>query len=480
MMAAESDVQSEIEVLQSIYLDELLVKRREDGGWEVSLVLYPSTAEDAVSQFVRLTLTLSLDQQYPLSPPDISIQNPRGLSDDKLSSVQKCLQVEAQSCLGSPVLYQLIEKAKEILTESNIPHGNCVICLYDFKEGETFTKTSCYHYFHSHCLGRYVRHSERELRRREKELEEDKTRDRTDCQDLTVVCPVCRETLTYDVDQLLSSPAPKLPETDEVAIGSDFQQKWCELQKLLERQRSKGGVIDPEVESNRFLIHINETPPVSENGFLEEDVPPAPPTSSASNAPPDDGVRADRFVPGFSHYRGAQGQRRQHQPRGQRRGGRSRHPHWRATPVAEHLDKLSLSSDGTEGPAKTKSQGNRGQPVQSNPESCQPKTGSSEVCSVEQDSLGDPPSSQPGLETEPPKDAVDSAGCHGRRGRRRGPCQPAPHTGAPGPARYYWDGRASRNRGGAGGLCSRGGGQRQGHGRDFQQKVVDRGREEVL
>lgn len=31
--------------------------------WEVSLVLYPSTAEDSVSQFVRLTLTLTLDLQ---------------------------------------------------------------------------------------------------------------------------------------------------------------------------------------------------------------------------------------------------------------------------------------------------------------------------------------------------------------------------------------------------------------------------------
>lgn len=45
---------------------------------------------------------------------------------------------------------------------------------------------------------------------------------------------------------------------DKAATGSDFQQKWFELQKLLERQRAKGGVIDPEVESNRFLIHINE------------------------------------------------------------------------------------------------------------------------------------------------------------------------------------------------------------------------------
>ncbi|XP_016124541.1 E3 ubiquitin-protein ligase RNF25-like isoform X2 [Sinocyclocheilus grahami] len=207
-MAAECAVLSEIEVLQSIYLDELSVDQRDAGGWTVSLVLYPSTAEDSLSQFVRLTLTMDLDSQYPYSSPCISIHNPRGLSDDKLLSLQRSLQMEAESCIGTPVLYQLIERAKEILTESNIPHGNCVICLYGFKEGEVFTKTSCYHYFHSHCLGRYITHSEMELKARERELEEDKTRDRTEEEELAVVCPVCREPLTYDLDALLSSPAP--------------------------------------------------------------------------------------------------------------------------------------------------------------------------------------------------------------------------------------------------------------------------------
>ncbi|KAM6957786.1 E3 ubiquitin-protein ligase RNF25, partial [Aplochiton taeniatus] len=261
---AECDVLSEIEVLQSIYLDELRVTRRDDGGLEVSLVLYPSTAQDSVSQFVRLTLTLTLDLQYPISAPSISIHNPRGLSDDKLSSVQKSLETEAESCLGSPVLYQLIEKAKEILTESNIPHGNCVICLHGFKEGEVFTKTSCYHYFHSHCLGRYISHSETELREREKELQEDKTRDGTK-DDLSVVCPVCREALSYDVNQLLCAPPPSLPKLEETVIGAAFRRKWSKLQKLLERQKANGGIIDPDEESNRFLIHVNTAPSDAEN-----------------------------------------------------------------------------------------------------------------------------------------------------------------------------------------------------------------------
>lgn len=55
-----------------------------------------------------------------------------------------------------------------------------MLCCFFVQEGEAFTKTSCYHYFHCHCLGRYVSHSESELRQREKELEEDKTRDWTD------------------------------------------------------------------------------------------------------------------------------------------------------------------------------------------------------------------------------------------------------------------------------------------------------------
>ncbi|KAG7267935.1 hypothetical protein CRUP_017001, partial [Coryphaenoides rupestris] len=348
-MATEYDVLSEIEVLQSIYVDELHVANTCD-GWEVSLVLYPSTAEDSVSQFVRLTLKLTLDQQYPISPPSISIHNPRGLSDDMLSSVRSCLQTEAESCLGSPVLYQLIEKGKEILTESNIPHGNCVICLYGFKEGEAFTKTSCYHYFHSHCLGRYVTHSEEEVRRREKEQEQDKTRHRADHQqELAVVCPVCREPLTYDAGELLSSPAPLFPK-EGAEVGTDFRQKWRELQEILERQRAKGGIIDPDVESNRFLIHINEVPSEGENGDRDMIVPPGQEAPLAAAPPPDDGVRnqADQSRPAAPWpCRGGMGHRRQGPFKGpHRRGGRGRpHPPGRPSHPTEALNELRLSSD---------------------------------------------------------------------------------------------------------------------------------------
>lgn len=48
---------------------------------------------------------------------------------------------------------------------------------------------------------------------------------------------------------------------DDAVISGEFKKKWAALQKVLERQKEKGGVIDPEAESNRFLIHINEVNP---------------------------------------------------------------------------------------------------------------------------------------------------------------------------------------------------------------------------
>ncbi|XP_053706702.1 E3 ubiquitin-protein ligase RNF25 [Synchiropus splendidus] len=455
-MAAESDIVSEIEVLQSIYLDELVVVRGADGSWGVRLDLYPSTAEDSVSQFVRLTLNLDLSQQYPWSPPRISIQNPRGLSDDMLSSVQTVLQQEAESSLGSPVLYQLIEKAKEFLTESNIPHGNCVICLYGFKQGESFTKTSCYHHFHSHCLGRYARFSESEMRRREKELQEDKTRETSQLQDLSVVCPVCRETLVYDVDQLLSSPPPQQQEADVPAMQSAFQQKWVELQKVLDRQRAKGGIIDPEEESNRFLIHINEAPAPTEDrdGYLTR-IPSAPTT--ANDLPVQTERLAELFVSQLSHCREP---RQEHsQSRGARREGRARPHRGRTHAARERCEKLDPASDGT---MKTRhvTPGNSRHMIPDE--------------APERSSSGFQPS---GLDSERLREPED-------RGRRRGPHHPAPRPGIPGSA--HWDGRAGKHRGGAGyfhrgrGGRGRGGGSQRGG--VFHQRAAecDRVREELL
>lgn len=190
--AGEEDwvLPSEVEVLESIYLDELQVmKGNGRSPWEIFITLHPATAEVQDSQFVCFTLVLQVPVQYPHEVPQISIRNPRGLSDEQIHKISQALGHVAKEGLGTAMLYELIEKGKEILTDNNIPHGQCVICLYGFQEKEAFTKTPCYHYFHCHCLARYIQHMEQELNTQEQEQQHVVTKQKA----VGVQCPVCRE-----------------------------------------------------------------------------------------------------------------------------------------------------------------------------------------------------------------------------------------------------------------------------------------------
>ncbi|MEQ2222509.1 hypothetical protein ILYODFUR_027087 [Ilyodon furcidens] len=105
-----------------------------------------------------------------------------------------------------------------------------------------------------------------------------------------------------------------------------------------------------------------------------------------------------------------------------------------------------------------------GRQMQRHPESCRTRTGQKPEKQVDANLLS-------ASETDDPKDGANSGSGRGHRGRRRGPYRPAPHSGAPGPPQQHWD---SRTR-------SRGGAPRRGHyARGLQQKVVERGREEVV
>ena len=57
--------------------------------------------------------------------------------------------------------------AKDGLTKSNVPHGECVVCLETFEVDDNtqtdFIRTDCYHYFHYACLLQYVEHSQKQI-----------------------------------------------------------------------------------------------------------------------------------------------------------------------------------------------------------------------------------------------------------------------------------------------------------------------------
>ncbi|XP_037379949.1 E3 ubiquitin-protein ligase RNF25 isoform X1 [Talpa occidentalis] len=259
--AGEEDwvLPSEVEVLESIYLDELQVVKgnNRSSPWEIYITLHPATAEDQDSQYVCFTLVLQVPTQYPHEVPQISIRNPRGLSDEQIHKISQALSRVANDGLGAAMLYELIEKGKEILTDNNIPHGQCVICLYGFQEKEAFTKTPCYHYFHCHCLARYIQHMEQELKAQGQEQERQHAA--TKQKAVGVQCPVCREPLVYDLASLKAAPEPQQPmELYQPNAESLRQQE--ERKRLYQRQQERGGIIDLEAERNRYFISLQQPP----------------------------------------------------------------------------------------------------------------------------------------------------------------------------------------------------------------------------
>nr|XP_009943622.1 PREDICTED: E3 ubiquitin-protein ligase RNF25 [Opisthocomus hoazin] len=233
--------------------------------------------------------------EYPNKPPEISIRNPRGLSDEQIQKISQTLRSVAEARLGTEVLYELIEKGKEILTDNNIPHGQCVICLYGFQEREAFTKTQCYHYFHSHCLARYAQHMEEEILMQQEEREQHLVP--SSKQEVGVQCPVCRETLVYDLCALKAAPPPQHP-LEPYRPDAKTLQHQEELRLIFKRQQEKGGIIDPEAERNRYFISLQAPPAAVDPG-----------QAAATSEPPVSASAVDRVEEAYHLLHGARGPR---------------------------------------------------------------------------------------------------------------------------------------------------------------------------
>lgn len=103
-----------------------------------------------------VTLQVIPCERYPDVKPKWNLRNPRGLDDLSINKIRQAIEEKLNESLGQPVVFDLIEVIREHLTDSNLPSGQCVICLYGFQDGDEFTKTICYHYLHSYCLARHL------------------------------------------------------------------------------------------------------------------------------------------------------------------------------------------------------------------------------------------------------------------------------------------------------------------------------------
>lgn len=153
---------------------------------QLKTTVFPSTAHDTNKQYVCVTLEVNLPPNYPDCEPAVNLRNPRGLDDSTLDHMSKAIREKCAEYLGQPVIFELIEVRllrssnmnnrcnfqliRENLTESNLPTCQCAVCLYGFTAGDSFTKTKCFHYFHSYCLALHVITTERHFKEEQDKL----------------------------------------------------------------------------------------------------------------------------------------------------------------------------------------------------------------------------------------------------------------------------------------------------------------------
>ncbi|KAL7292239.1 hypothetical protein TKK_0014187 [Trichogramma kaykai] len=260
MSILDERLTDEIEALQAILLDdELRIVENDRGEPEVvEALVFPSTGEDSESQYVCVKLNVTLVPNYPDAKPIVSLRNPRGLDEDTVKKIQKDVDAKCEDFIGQPVIFELIELVREHLTTSNLPTGQCAVCLYGFRDGDKFTKTECYHHFHSHCLAAHVVASEKSYNEEQDKLplwQKDATNK------FQALCAVCREPISCDVSSLISAPPPL---DVEAATGFVLTQELQEMQRQMAElyvyQQSRGGIIDIEAEESKLLLTTEDDP----------------------------------------------------------------------------------------------------------------------------------------------------------------------------------------------------------------------------
>ncbi len=258
-----TSLREEIEALEAIFAPE------EEFAWKftardkkkvsVSIKLAPLTAEDLELQYVGLSLCIVLDQKsYPHDegPCDIQVSKVRGLDEVAVDQLMKSLQDKAKESHPEPVLFDLIDEAKEFLTQHNFPSCPCSICLFHIVQHDAFVRTECYHYFHSVCFGRYL-HNYDPLAEEEEEVPGMVEQPKIDKD--AFPCPICRTVLQrekFDTKALakMREPALQPKDLDKYVKTKELEELQKQFQTAFQRQKSKGGL----VKSFRYITNAND------------------------------------------------------------------------------------------------------------------------------------------------------------------------------------------------------------------------------
>lgn len=223
----------------------------------IETTVLPTVGEDGTErQYVCVTLQVRPLAGYPDVQPQFQLRNPRGLDDHRIDAIRRAIQHKLGECVGQPVVFDLIEVVREQLSESNLPSGQCVICLYGFDDADAFAKTACYHYLHSYCLGRHLEATRRQYR---EELDKLPAWQQQQAAAYQATCPVCREPIDGDVEPLRNAEPPAgLATAPPFERTPELKQLQARMEALYVRQRQRGGIIEADAGGTSGVIAIED------------------------------------------------------------------------------------------------------------------------------------------------------------------------------------------------------------------------------
>ncbi|XP_013113046.1 E3 ubiquitin-protein ligase RNF25 [Stomoxys calcitrans] len=242
----------EVESLEAILMDDVLVERDEKSFPKlIETVVFPLVGEDTDQQYVCVTLQVLPTPGYPDTSPEYKLIRPRGLDDLRLTEIKSAIDSKLKDSVGFPVVFDLIEVVREHLTGSNLPSGQCVVCLYGFCDGDEFTRTDCFHYLHSYCLGRHLNALRRNYQEEYNKLP---AWQQKVAKPFQAHCPVCRENITDESDSLrCAMPPSDLENAPDFQPSPELRELQNRMSSLFLHQKSRGAIIDSEAEGGAII-----------------------------------------------------------------------------------------------------------------------------------------------------------------------------------------------------------------------------------
>lgn len=206
---------------------------------------------------------------YPDVSPEFKLKNPRGLDDFSINAIEKSVKDKLVESVGLPVVFDLIDVIREHLTKSNLPSGQCVVCLYGFQEGDKFTKTNCYHFLHSYCLARHLIASKKNYQEEQDKLP---AWQRKQSKPYNPMCPVCRELIDNEVEPLISAEPPnELQNAPKFKLTTELINLQSKMADLFLHQKNRGGIIDLDADENNVISIEDEDELNERKNYINRD-----------------------------------------------------------------------------------------------------------------------------------------------------------------------------------------------------------------